>query len=162
MNFRRAQTFSPGKRENKKGKEGKRKGERFLLNLLTAVVPETTTLFFLSCLHCPIHCFKNRLHFLPQLLLVPKPLAIGHPWPLLSEKLPGPSSWTLLLLMHLGSPTTCPAESPPPNCTSHMALLLSFSPSHLWLLSPFISLPHQYLLRFQIPRLWEWLLKLHV
>lgn len=74
-----------------KGMEGGRKTDSFLLNPLTLLVPEATTLFFPSHLHCPIHLFKNGLHFLPQLPLISKFLTAGYPHPQLLEKGPPPS-----------------------------------------------------------------------
>ena len=71
-----------------KGMEGGREAERFLLNPLTLLVPEATTLFFPSHLHGPIHLFKNGLPFLPQLPLISNFLTAGHPRPLLLEKWP--------------------------------------------------------------------------
>lgn len=120
---------------HEKGKEGGR--ERGFSRIQSPLVPEATTLFFPSCLHCPIHLLQNGFHFLPQLPLISKLLTTGHPRPLLPEKGLVPSSQPLQFHTHLGI-TQAPAQRNPllPAAPSPVALL-SVSPRHLCLPSSF-------------------------
>lgn len=98
--------------------------DRFLLNPLTLLVPEATTLFFPSHLHCPIHLFENGLHFLPQLPLISKLHAAGHPRPHSLRRAPLPPA--LVSLAHLRI-TQAPAQLKPllPATPSPVALFIS-------------------------------------